>query len=153
MARTARLVVPGIPHHVTQRGVRRMETFVEAGDYEVYQGLLTEWCGKAGTDIWTLCLMPNHVHLIVVPSHEDGLRAALGEARRRYTRHNQLPARLARASLAGALSFLPDGRGLSFDLRPICGAQHVRSKAHAAPGELGVVVGAGASLRGATTAS
>ena len=87
MARTARLVVPGIPHHVTQRGVRRMETFVEAGDYEVYQGLLTEWCGKAGTEIWAWCLMPNHVHLIVVPSPEDGLRAALGEAHRRYTRH------------------------------------------------------------------
>jgi len=30
--------------------------------------------------------MPNHVHLILVPSHEDGLRATLGDAHRRYTR-------------------------------------------------------------------
>jgi putative transposase len=30
--------------------------------------------------------MPNHVHLILVPSHEDGLRAAIGDAHRRYTR-------------------------------------------------------------------
>jgi REP element-mobilizing transposase RayT len=68
-----------------------METFFEAGDYEVYQGLLTEWCRKAGTEIWAWCLMPNHLHLIVVPSHEDGPRAALGEAHRRYTRQRLIP--------------------------------------------------------------
>jgi putative transposase len=32
------------------------------------------------------CLMPNHVHLILVPGDELGLRDALGEAHRRYTR-------------------------------------------------------------------
>ncbi len=86
MARIARLVIPGVPHLVTQRGARRM-IFFEAGDYEAYQGLLTEWCRKAGTEIWAWCLMPDHVHLILVPSHEDGLRAALGETHRRYARH------------------------------------------------------------------
>ena len=30
-------------------------------------------------------LMPNHVHLIVRPSDEDGLRATFAEAHRRYT--------------------------------------------------------------------
>src|SRR5882672_11052106 len=30
--------------------------------------------------------MPNHVHLILLPGDDDGLRAALGEAHRRYTR-------------------------------------------------------------------
>lgn len=34
----------------------------------------------------TVCLMPNHVHLIMVPADECGLRDALGEAHRRYTR-------------------------------------------------------------------
>ena len=87
MARMARLVVPGVPHHVSQRGARGLETFFEAGDYALYVALLGEWCGKAETEIWAWCLMPNHVHLILVPSHEDGLRAALGEAHRRYTRH------------------------------------------------------------------
>ena len=87
MARMARLVVPGHPHHVTQRGVRRMEVFSAPGDYETYRALLGEWCGAAETEIWAYCLMPNHVHLILVPSREDGLRAALGEAHRRYTRH------------------------------------------------------------------
>lgn len=37
--------------------------------------------------VWAYCLMPNHVHLIVVPRSEDGLRKAIGEAHRRYTRH------------------------------------------------------------------
>jgi len=36
MARTARAVIPGIPHHVTQRGNRRMETFSADADYREY---------------------------------------------------------------------------------------------------------------------
>lgn len=86
MPRIARLVVPGIPHHVTQRGVRRMETFFGDGDYRAYVTLLAEWSAKAGTEIWAWCLMPNHVHLVLVPSDEDGLRRSLGETHRRYTR-------------------------------------------------------------------
>ncbi len=87
MARLARLVVPGIPHLMTQRGSRRLPVFRGAGDYRTYKALLGEWCAKAGTEIWAYCLMPHHVHLILVPSHEDGLRAALGETHRRYARH------------------------------------------------------------------
>ncbi len=87
MARLARLVVPGHPHHVTQRGVRRMETFFSDEDYKAYMAYVSEGCKKAGTEVWAYCLMPNHVHLILVPTSEDGLRAALGEAHRRYTRH------------------------------------------------------------------
>ena len=90
MARLARLVVPGHPHHITQRGNRRLATFFGDDDYRIYLSLLAEWCGKAGTEVWAYCLMPNHVHLVLVPSHEDGLRAALGETHRRYTRHVNL---------------------------------------------------------------
>ena len=85
MARTARLVVPGIPHHVTQRGNRRQPTFFSDSDYARYLALLRHGCAEAGTRIWAWCLMPNHVHLILVPSHDDGLRAALSETHRRYT--------------------------------------------------------------------
>jgi putative transposase len=34
MPRIARVVVPGVPHHITQRGVRRMDTFFEEEDYK-----------------------------------------------------------------------------------------------------------------------
>lgn len=83
----ARLVVPGYAHHVTQRGNRRQETFFCDDDYATYLNIVGESCAKTGTEIWGYCLMPNHVHLIMVPSHEDGLRAALSEAHRQYTRH------------------------------------------------------------------
>ncbi len=85
MARIARIVIPNIPHHVTQRGNRRETVFFEDNDYRAYSDLLAEAARKAGTDVWAYCLMPNHVHLILVPRHEDGLRAVLGEVHRRYT--------------------------------------------------------------------
>jgi putative transposase len=86
MARLARVVVSGIPHHVTQRGNRRQATFLVEEDYAAYLAMLGEWCGRCGVEVWAYCLMPNHVHLIVVPESEDGLRRGLGEAHRRYTR-------------------------------------------------------------------
>tara|TARA_A100001037_G_scaffold180427_1_gene161770 strand:- start:266 stop:931 length:666 start_codon:yes stop_codon:yes gene_type:complete len=87
MARLARVVAAGLPHHVTQRGNRRQDVFFGDADYETYIELLAEGCRKAKTALWAYCLMPNHVHLILVPKDPDGLRAALGEAHRRYTRH------------------------------------------------------------------
>lgn len=85
MARLPRLVLPGIPYHVTQRGNRRAQTFFEDGDYELYRDLVAEAGAKAGAEIWCYCLMPNHVHLIVTPSDEDGLRRTFADAHRRYT--------------------------------------------------------------------
>jgi putative transposase len=79
-------VVPGVAHHVTQRGNRRQPTFFQEDDYAAYLELLGHWCGRCGVQVWAYCLMPNHVHLIVVPESEDGLRRGLGEAHRRYTR-------------------------------------------------------------------
>jgi len=86
MARIARVIAPGIPHHVTQRGNRRQETFFCDEDYEAYLSLMAEWCRRCRVDIWAWCLMPNHVHLIAVPENEEGLARAIGEAHRRYTR-------------------------------------------------------------------
>jgi putative transposase len=86
MARMARVVAPGVPHHVTQRGNRRQQAFFADDDYETYRMMLAEGCRAAGVKVLAYCLMPNHVHLILVPKDEDGLRAALGEVHRRYTR-------------------------------------------------------------------
>lgn len=86
MARIARVVVPGIPHHVTQRGVRRMDTFFDDEDYGNYIVLMKQWCRTCGIEIWAYCLMPNHVHLIAVPETKESLARGIGEAHRRYTR-------------------------------------------------------------------
>jgi putative transposase len=82
----ARLVVPGYPHHVTQRGNRRQKTFFVEDDYSDYLALLAGARKKAGVEVWAYCLMPNHVHLVVVPSRQDSLAALFAEAHRRYTR-------------------------------------------------------------------
>ena len=79
------MVAEGLPHHITQRGNRRQETFFREEDYEEYISLMSEWCDKCGVDIWAYCLMPNHIHLIAVPSSEESMRKAIGEAHRRYT--------------------------------------------------------------------
>ena len=86
MTRLPRVVVPGLPHHVTQRGNRRQRTFFHDEDYVVYRRLLATYCRSSGTRVLAYCLMPNHVHLILVPADEYGLRDALAEAHRRYTR-------------------------------------------------------------------
>ena len=87
MARIARVVVLGQPHHITQRGNRKQQTFFCDDDYRAYISLMAEWCNRCDVKIWAYCLMPNHVHLIAVPESGDGLRKAIGEAHRRYTRH------------------------------------------------------------------
>jgi putative transposase len=86
MARMARVVAAGVPHHVTQRGNRRQQVFFSDADYRTYMSLLAGACRRAHVAVWAYCLMPNHVHLILVPRDEDGLRAALADAHRRYSR-------------------------------------------------------------------
>ena len=85
MARLARVVIPGLAHHVTQRGNRRQPVFFEDGDYRLYLRLVGEAARRSGTAVWAYCLMPNHVHFILAPTREDGLRATFAEAHRRYT--------------------------------------------------------------------
>jgi putative transposase len=85
MARLSRVVIPGLPHHVSQRGNRRERTFFEDSDYRLYLDLLSEAAVRAHTEIWCYCLMPNHVHVVLVPSDEDGLRRTFGDLHRRYT--------------------------------------------------------------------
>src|ERR1700709_274572 len=46
MTRLARMVFPGVPHHVTQRGNRREAIFFEDGDQEIYRDLLAEQSRK-----------------------------------------------------------------------------------------------------------
>ena len=73
MARMARVVVPHVPHHVTQRGNRRQRVFFSPDDYRAYLTLLSGVLAASGVAVWAYCLMPNHVHLVVVPESDDSL--------------------------------------------------------------------------------
>ena len=84
MSRIARLVVPNLPHHITQRGNGRQKVFYDEGDYITFRDLLAASCKEAKVSCWAYVLMPNHIHAILVPKNEDGLRAALAPVHRRY---------------------------------------------------------------------
>ena len=86
MPRAARIVVPGVPHHVTQRGNRRQPTFFRDEDYVSWLKLAAEAFQTAGVEVWAYCLMPNHVHVIATPAEPEGLARAVGTTHVRYTR-------------------------------------------------------------------
>ena len=77
MPRMARVVIPGVPHHVTQRGDRRETVFLARGDYQRYLNLLKEYSTPRGLEVVAYCLMPNHVHLVAIPHQADSLATVL----------------------------------------------------------------------------
>jgi putative transposase len=46
--------VPGLPHHVTQRGNPREPVFFEANDYRLYRQLVATAARRAGTAVWPI---------------------------------------------------------------------------------------------------
>lgn len=70
MPRQARVIVPGIPHHIVQRGHNRKAVFVEAADYRYYLQNLRKFKSELGIKIYSYCLMTNHVHLVVEPGDD-----------------------------------------------------------------------------------
>lgn len=84
MARIPRVELVDFPHHLTQRGNRRLQTFYSQSDYGAYMRLMAEAKQKAAVSVWAYCLMPNHVHYVVVPTHKGGLARLMQHPHRRY---------------------------------------------------------------------
>lgn len=80
----ARAVLPGVPHHLTQRGVERRDVFFDPSDYEVYIELVTSRAARFGVDLLAYCCMTNHVHWVVAPQGAEALARTFGEAHGRY---------------------------------------------------------------------
>ena len=70
MGRSPRLFVPGLAHHIVQRGHNRNAVFVEDADYRFYLDNLIEWKTHYDVGVYAYCLMTNHVHLILVPRNQ-----------------------------------------------------------------------------------
>jgi putative transposase len=87
MPRLGRIVIPGQPHHITQRGNNRQDVFFEEDDREVYLHLLSQQALRYGLDIVGYCLMANHVHLIAIPAREESLAKAVGRTHFLYTQY------------------------------------------------------------------
>ena len=77
MSRKARFVVPGIPHHITQRGNRRNNLFFTDNDRKQFLFWLEEAARKSSTSILAYCLMTNHIHIAAVPEHKESLHLTL----------------------------------------------------------------------------
>jgi len=82
--RRARVVIPGLPHHVTQRGNRRLDVFLDAEDRHLYLELLREYSLRHRLRVWTYTLMSNHTHLIAMPETESALSNALRDTHGAY---------------------------------------------------------------------
>lgn len=85
MPRVARIVVPGLPHHITQRGNNRQDVFFTTDDRHLYLRILLEQSREYGLNVHGYCLMTNHIHLIATPRHEDSLARAVGRTHFHYT--------------------------------------------------------------------
>ncbi len=86
MPRIARIVVPEYPHHIIQRGNRRLDVFFSDDDRLIYVDMLKKACMKYGVKIWAYCLMTNHTHFIAVPEKADSLGRCFADVHVRYTR-------------------------------------------------------------------
>lgn len=87
MPRLARMVIPGMPHHVVQRGNNRQDVFFLDEDWGVYLDFLKEYAAQFGLEVMGYCLMTNHVHLVVCPHHEDALAKGVGRTHFRYAQY------------------------------------------------------------------
>jgi putative transposase len=87
MPRRARCVLPGVPYHVTQRGVDRQATFSLDEDRHTYLRLLRENLSEADVRVWGWCLMSNHVHLVLLPGREDSLSLLMRRVHGRYAQY------------------------------------------------------------------
>jgi len=85
MPRMARIVVPGVPHHVTQRGNNRQQVFFDDADRTLYLSLLKTHAEKFGVEVLGYCLMSNHIHLVAIPAGPHALARAIGRTDFRYT--------------------------------------------------------------------
>jgi putative transposase len=84
MARTARVIIPDCPHHITHRGNLRADVFFNDADRQFYLSMLREIAQRHGVQIWAYCLMSNHVHLIACAHEGKAMSAGLGLAHQRY---------------------------------------------------------------------
>ncbi len=87
MPRIARVVIPGLPHHLTQRGNRRQDVFFCDRDRQKYLQLLLKYSARFGLRILAYSLMTNHVHIICIPTWTETLALVFKPVHTRYAQH------------------------------------------------------------------
>jgi putative transposase len=86
MTRRLRVVIPGWPHHVTQRGNHRQTVFFSAHDRIVYLRLLAEYFQRYGISLLGYNLMDNHIHHVDIPENKSSLADGVGQLHQDFSR-------------------------------------------------------------------
>lgn len=86
MPRTARVIVPGMPLHITQRGTRRFDVFRDTVDRLEFLRLFNIFSSEFHLAILAWCLMTNHVHFVAIPEREDSVRRVFHRVNGTYAR-------------------------------------------------------------------
>jgi putative transposase len=87
MSRRLRLIIPGVPLHITQRGVDRCATFLADEDYATYLYALHMASIETRCAVHAYVLMTNHVHLLLTPADGRGPERLMRSIGRRYVRY------------------------------------------------------------------
>ena len=87
MPRQARIVIPGLAHHITQRGNYQQKIFDDEHSYAQYSRWANEYAKENNLDILAYCLMSNHVHFVVIPKTEKALAAIFKIVHMRYAHY------------------------------------------------------------------
>ena len=87
MARLPRIIVPGLPLHIIQRGNNRQATFFSEEDYHRYLDVLKKASEEYVCFIHAYVLMTNHIHLLVTPETEDSVSLMMQAIGRKYVRY------------------------------------------------------------------
>ena len=80
MSKLPRVIIPGLPHHITQRGNRRCDIFLDPEDRQVFMHILTEASRRYSLHHTSYCLMTNHIHLVSAPEYEGSISAAMRDS-------------------------------------------------------------------------
>lgn len=87
MPRGPRTVMPEFPHHVIHRGNNRQAIFHRNTDYRFFMNTISEAKKEFNCLLYGYCLMSNHIHMIIQPSHKDSLSKMIKMIAGRYTRY------------------------------------------------------------------
>lgn len=87
MPRRARIVVPGYPLHITQRGNYGQRVFEDDKDRRTYLRWVDRYSKEYGLLHLGYCLMSNHVHFISIPQNEDSVSNVFRIVHMRYSNY------------------------------------------------------------------
>lgn len=87
MPRRPRILLPGVPLHLIQRGNNRQVCFIADEDYCFYLDWLREYADKTGCQIHAYVLMTNHAHLLVTSPSPDSIGTMMKALGQRYAQY------------------------------------------------------------------